>query len=102
VYKQIAIACSFGIFLFVFPARGQVTVDVSKITCEQFLAFSVADPRDIAIWLSGYYHGKEGSMIFEPQRLKDIADRLKSACFQRPNSTLPVTQVIAKLLQAEK
>jgi acid stress chaperone HdeB len=51
-------------------ARAQVTVDVSKITCEQFLGFSVADPRDIAIWPSGYYHGTQRSAVLEPQTLK--------------------------------
>jgi hypothetical protein len=35
--------------------RAQVTVDVAKITCTQLLSFSVADPKDIAVWLSGYY-----------------------------------------------
>ena len=77
-------------------ARAQVTVDVSKITCEQFLGFSVADPRDIAIWLSGYYHGKQGITVLEPQTLKQNAEKLKTACFKRDNSKLPVMQVIEK------
>src|SRR5262249_37731085 len=38
----------------VLPARAQVTIDVSKITCQQYVLFTVADPRDIAMWLSGY------------------------------------------------
>ena len=77
-------------------ARAQVTVDISKITCEQYLGFSVADPRDIAIWLSGYYHGKQGTMLFEPQTLKQNAEKLKTACFKRDNAKLPVMQLIEK------
>ena len=77
-------------------ARAQVTVDVSKITCDQFLGSSVADPRDIAIWLSGYYHGKRGIPLLEPQTLKQNAEKLKAACFQKANTNLPVMQVIAK------
>ena len=77
-------------------ARAQVTVDVSKITCDQFLGFSVADPRDIAIWLSGYYHGKQGNAVLEPQTLKQNAEKLKTACFEKANAKLPVMQVIAK------
>jgi hypothetical protein len=34
-------------------AQAQVTMDVSKITCEQFLQSSVG-PQDHRIWLSGY------------------------------------------------
>jgi acid stress chaperone HdeB len=77
-------------------ARAQVTVDVAKITCEQFLGFSVADPRDIAVWLSGYYHGKRNSAVLEPQALKEYYGKLKEACFQKENSKLPVMQVIEK------
>ena len=39
-------------------AHAQVTVDVSKITCEQFVFSKIAPVRSIALWLSGYYGGK--------------------------------------------
>ena len=83
-------------------ARAQVTVEVGKITCHQFLAFSVADPKDIAIWLSGYYHGKHGTSNFEPQTFKANFDKLKSACYLKENYNLPVMQVIEKTLGASK
>jgi len=102
MYRQMVIACSFGTVLAIAPARSQVTVDVSKITCEQYLAFSVADPRDLAIWLSGYYHGKQGSLVLDLQSLKEAAEKLKTACFQRSNSKLPVTQVITSIYRSEK
>lgn len=76
--------------------RAQVSVDVAKITCDQFLGFSVADPKDIAIWLSGYYHGKRNSAVLEPQALKEYYGKLKEACFQKENSKLPVMRVIEK------
>ena len=83
-------------------AYSQVAVEVAKITCEQYLAFSVADPRDINIWLSGYYHGKSGSTVFEPQRLKDYAEKVKSECFLKANSNLPVMQVIENVFGRSK
>lgn len=83
-------------------ARAQVTVDVSKITCDQYLSFSVADPKDIAIWLSGYYHGRQGSAVMEPQQFKANADKLKSACFERANMNRPVMQVIEKVFGPTK
>ena len=78
-------------------ARAQVMIEVSKITCEQYLSFSVADPRDINIWLSGYYAGKRGSTVFEPQRVKEIAEKVKSECLLKANSKLPVMEVIKKI-----
>jgi hypothetical protein len=43
-----------------------MTLDVSKISCEQFSGYKITDPQKIAIWLSGYYHGKQGSTILDP------------------------------------
>jgi acid stress chaperone HdeB len=95
-----------AIFLIMFlaapAARAQVTIEVSKITCEQYLSFSVADPRDINIWLSGYYHGKEGTTVFEPHRLRETAEKLKAECLAQANSKLPVMQVMQKVLGSSK
>jgi len=78
--------------------RAQVTVDVSKITCDQYLTFSVTDPKNIAIWLSGYYHGRKGSTLVEPEEFKENIDKLKTACFGKANASLPVMQVIQNSL----
>jgi len=37
----------------------QTTVDVAKMTCEQLVLLQVADPDHLAMWLSGYYNGKQ-------------------------------------------
>jgi acid stress chaperone HdeB len=79
-------------------ASAQVTIDVAKITCNQYLQFTVADPRDIAIWLSGYYHGKDGSTVLQVQEFKQNVDKLKSACFLRENADRLVMEVIEKVL----
>jgi hypothetical protein len=46
--------------------QAQVTVDVARITCWQFATYGVEDPKLIAVWLHGYYQGKQGSTIVEP------------------------------------
>ena len=79
-------------------ASAQVTIEVAKITCKQFLAFSVADPRDIAIWLSGYYHAKRGDTVLETQEFKENFKKLKSVCYS--NYDVPVMQVIEKAFLA--
>jgi acid stress chaperone HdeB len=97
-YAKFALAAV--VVLLADSVRAQVTIDISRITCNQYLSFTVADPRDIAIWLSGYYHGKRGATALEPQELKRNADRLKDACFLKENMDLPVMQVIDKVLSA--
>jgi acid stress chaperone HdeB len=94
--------CVLGAVATIAPAQAQVTVDISKITCEQYLAFKVADPRDIGLWLSGYYHGKQGSTILQPQMLKENAEKLKTACFKNTNFKSPVMQVIETVFGADK
>ena len=58
-------------------ARAQVTLDVAKITCDQYTSHKVTNPQNIAIWLSGYYHGKRGDTTLETQAL--IANAKKGA-----------------------
>ena len=61
-------------------SQAQVTVDVAKITCRQFLLDAVAPTKTVAIWLSGYYHGKHGGTAVDmalcsarPTRSRTIA-----------------------------
>jgi hypothetical protein len=80
--------------------RAQVTVDVSKITCEQFVLFKIADPKNIAIWLSGYVHGRSNSTIVEPQTFEINMDRLKDYCMSNPKSV--VMDGVRQIEQAHK
>jgi len=64
-------------------ARAQTTIDVSKITCEQFILLKVADPEKIAIWLSGYYHAKRGSTTIDVQLLKDQPEKVRNYCLYK-------------------
>ena len=81
-------------------ARSQVTIDVAKITCDQFVLFKVTDPRNIAIWLSGYYHGKRDTTLVDTQLLTTTADKVKSFCLQKPQAT--VMQAVETVIGAPK
>jgi acid stress chaperone HdeB len=65
-------------------AQAQVTLDVSKITCEQYNAYKVTNPQNIAIWVNGYYHGKRGDVTLETQRLVENARKLRDYCRRNP------------------
>jgi acid stress chaperone HdeB len=76
--------------------HAQVTVDVAKITCGQFLAYSIADPKDIALWLNGYYTGKRGgTTLLDTQALKANYEQIRSYCLV--NQDTPVMQAIETL-----
>jgi acid stress chaperone HdeB len=80
-------AVAFIVFLGAVPAaRAQVTLDVSKITCDQFAGYKITNPQNIAIWLSGYYNGKRGSTTLDTQKLIANAKELRSYCLRNPQT----------------
>jgi hypothetical protein len=90
-----ALAVALGLILAlakVPPAQAQVTLDVSKITCEQYNAYKVTNPQNIAIWVNGYYHGKRGDVTLETQRLVENARKLRDYC-RRNRETLVLEAV---------
>ena len=59
-------------------AHGQVTIDVSKRL--QFVQSKIGEPRTTAIWLNGYYHGKNGSTTIDTQQSEAIFGELMHFC----------------------
>jgi acid stress chaperone HdeB len=80
------------------PSRAQVLLDVSKITCSQFVTYKVEDPKHIAIWISGYEHGKRGNTVLDVQRLMADADKLEKYCIQ--NDDMPVMRAFETILSS--
>ncbi len=69
-------------------AGAQVTVDVGKITCDQFTLYKITDPQNIAIWLSGYYHGKHDSTLIDTQQLSANLKKITNYCNLNPQETV--------------
>jgi acid stress chaperone HdeB len=59
-----------ALFLFA-TADAQVTLDIARITCKQFLIGDVIPTRSLTLWLSGYYHGKRDVTVISPVSLID-------------------------------
>jgi hypothetical protein len=81
-------------------ARAQITLDVSKITCEQYNGYKITNPQNIAIWVSGYYHGKRGDVTLETQRLVENARKLRDYCRRNPQTL--VMQAVETLFATER
>jgi acid stress chaperone HdeB len=67
-------------------------LDISKVTCDQYNAYKVTNPQNIAIWVNGYYHGKRGDVTLETQRLVENARKLRDYC-RRNRETLVLEAV---------
>jgi hypothetical protein len=61
-------------------AQAQLTLDVSKITCDQWVGYKITNPHNIALWLSGYYNAKRGNTVIDPQQLDENARKLQDYC----------------------
>jgi len=51
--------------------KAQVTVDVTKVNCDQFVHYKISEPRLIAAWLSGYYNAKRNNRVIDLQTLEE-------------------------------
>jgi acid stress chaperone HdeB len=77
-------------------AQTQVMLDLSELTCDQFIKYKVADPKLIAVWLNGYFHGKRGDTMIDTQRLNADADEVEKYCFK--NSEALLMPAVEKLI----
>jgi acid stress chaperone HdeB len=80
-----------ALFLFVqIPTmQAQVTVDVSKITCEQLLMEKLAwTERDVVLWLSGYYNGKRDNTIIDPNAITENQEKVNHYCYENRETTV--------------
>jgi hypothetical protein len=69
--------------------QAQVTVDVAKITCEQFSMEELSfNSRDVIFWISGYYHREHNNTVIEPGAIKRDANNLNRYCYQHGEMTV--------------
>ena len=94
--RHIIVALGFSTALAVTSvAPAQVMLDVTKVTCDQFIKYKVADPKLVAVWLSGYFHGKRGDTMVDTQRMNADADEVEKYCFKNPEAPLmPLVEAI--------
>lgn len=82
------------------PTAGlaQVTIDVAKITCDQFIAGKVADSRSVTVWLSGYYHGVHGNTVLDVNALQEDSQAVMDYCITHPSVILmdAITTLLGK------
>ena len=87
--KPISVGVALTLALVASPgAQAQVALDVAKMTCEQFAAYKVANPKFIAIWLNGYHHGTRADTVVDVQQLDADTKKMQDYCIQNPDVAL--------------
>jgi hypothetical protein len=100
VTKFIPLWCLLSIAGMVATAHAQVTIDVAKITCDQFTGYKITNPQNIANWLSGYYNGQRGNTILDTQQLAAHTQQLRDYCIVHPE--VPVLRAVETLMSPKK
>jgi acid stress chaperone HdeB len=83
-------------------AQAQGSIDVSKVTCDQFVHAKVGPRRMLGAWLSGFYNGKRNNQIIDTQSLEANLIKFQNFCYQEKNSKLPIMQAIEQVIQTSK
>src|SRR6516225_1836460 len=69
------------------PAQAQVKVDVTKITCGEFVARPAKiTPLYLAAWISGYYHAKRNNRTLDLQAFEENMNKVQNYCYGEKNS----------------
>ncbi len=78
--------------------QAQVTIDITKITCDQFLAGQLTDANTLSIWLSGYVNGARNKTLVDPLSLR--TSDLITYCIT--HTDMPVLDAARNLVDAHK
>jgi len=98
-------------------AQAQVSIDVSKITCDQyvhnkiptpdFASFSAVGSLEarstlsrwlIAAWLSGYSHAKSTNLTIDLESFEENVHKLTTYCYDEKNFKVPIMEAIVRVL----
>ena len=83
-------------------AKAQATIDVSKITCDQYVHSKISTPNYIAAWLSGYYNAKRNNRLIDTQAVQDNVSKLQNYCYEEKNFKVPVMKAIEEVFGKKK
>ncbi len=78
--------------------HAQVTVDVTKVNCDQFVHHKISEPRLIAAWLSGYYSAKRNNRMIDLQTFEENMSKVQNFCSDEKNFKVPVMKAVEQVL----
>jgi hypothetical protein len=70
------------------PPGGQIKVDMSNITCKQYLASNASRQQMIAYWMSGYFRASRNQPAFDFQRFANNKRAVGTYCKKHGGETL--------------
>ena len=81
------------------PAKAQVVIEMSAVTCQDYLKSDPEQQAMLASWLSGYYHASKNVATMDLRKAKGNVKVVTKYCKSHKKETL-MTAVEKKLLGA--
>ena len=78
-------------------ADAQVMVDVSRMSCDQYITQRVTHSRTVNIWLSGFYAGRRNKPVVDTQGLERNSNKLSRFC--ESNREMPLLDAVEAVLK---
>jgi acid stress chaperone HdeB len=69
-------------------AKAQVVLDMTMLTCRQYLEADKARQDLIAAWMSGYYNAAKGNPVFNATLFTSNRNRIAAHCKRNRGETL--------------
>ena len=70
------------------PPGGQIKVDMSLVTCKQYLGSDAERQQMIAYWMSGYFRASRNQPVFDFQRFDNNKRAVGNYCKKNGGETL--------------
>jgi acid stress chaperone HdeB len=83
-----------AMFAFTVPASAQVVVDMSQITCGQFISSKDIDQPVIASWIGGYFSSSRNLTMIDSRYVKRNLDVITKYC--KENKSAPLLESAMK------
>lgn len=83
-------------------AQAQITVDLAKVTCKQYLFDNLisANAPMVAAWVSGYFNGKRNNTVIDVSAFRKNKDVVEDYC--RINLDVTLIDAATKALGLDK
>lgn len=70
--------------------HAQVSIDMARVTCADYLALSPADSAVFSAWMSGWFNQKTGYVFVDLNAYERNVQNVKSWCASNPTETVMV------------
>ena len=68
--------------------HAQVSVDMARVTCADYLALSAPDSAVVSAWMSGWFNQKTGYVFVDLDAYARNVANVKSWCASNPTQTV--------------